>query len=226
VTGRFRDATDLRRTLETRLKQDGDESGTARRRRLVVFDRMAVRLVEDPAGSWFLRGGAAMDLRLTGRARTTKDLDLAVRPEDGSDTDGDGVWELLIEALPVDLDGDWFRFRAGAPVSLTVDTRDYGDRLDTWVKDPVDLVLLTEDGLPGDAALVSAVRHVFAVRDAHNIPDELPDCATPTRSWPRSCPRTCRRRSTRHSRCVWAVGGGLADEIPTSSRPEQRDRLS
>lgn len=267
MTGPYRDAMDLRRALEARLKQDADESGTdlARRRRLVVFDRMAARLTEDPAAGWVLKGGAAMEFRLTGRARTTKDLDLALRPEDGSDTDGDEVRDLLIEALSVDLDGDWFRFRVGAPVSLTADTagrggwrfsveahlagklfagvrvdvvdrgeeiarteriplpnslafagtpqrtieavdrrqhfaeklhaftRDYGDRPNTRVKDLVDLVLLAEDGLPGDGTLASAVRHVFAVRNTHDVPDELPD---PPPLWRDSYPELARELTT------------------------------
>ncbi|WP_240958480.1 nucleotidyl transferase AbiEii/AbiGii toxin family protein [Streptomyces chilikensis] len=106
MTGRYRDAADLRRALEARLKQDADCSGTdlARRRRLVVFDRMAARLAEDRAGGWVLKGGAAMEFRLTGRARTTKDLDLALRPEDSSDAGGSEVRELLIDALAADLD--------------------------------------------------------------------------------------------------------------------------
>ncbi|WSM39818.1 nucleotidyl transferase AbiEii/AbiGii toxin family protein [Streptomyces cellulosae] len=267
MSGRYRDAADLRRALEARLRQDADASGTdlSRRRRLVVFDRMAARLAEDPAGGWVLKGGAAMEFRLTGRARTTKDLDLALRPEDGSDTDGGEVRELLIEALSIDLDGDWFRFRVGVPVSLTADTagrggwrfsveahlagklfagvrvdvvdrgeeivrterlplpnalafagtpqrtmeavdrrqhfaeklhaftRDYGDRPNTRVKDLVDLVLLAEDGLPGDAALVAAVRHVFAVRDTHDVPDELPD---PPPRWRESYPELAQELTT------------------------------
>lgn len=119
MTGRYRNAADLRRALETRLKQDADRSGTdlARSRRLVAFDRMAARLAEDRAGGWVLKGGAAMEFRLTGRARTTKDLDLSLRPADGSDAEGHGVRELLIDALAADLDADGFRFRVGPPGS-------------------------------------------------------------------------------------------------------------
>jgi hypothetical protein len=206
-----------------------------------------------------------MEFRLTGRARTTKDLDLALRPEDGSDAEGDEVRELLIDALAVDLDGDGFRFRVAAPVSLRADTagrggwrfsveahlagklfagirvdvvdrgeeiartehlalpntlgfagtpprtmeavdrrqhfaeklhaftRDYGDRPNTRVKDLADLVLLAEDGLPGDAALVEVVRHVFAVRATHPVPDELPD---PPPSWRETYPGLARELAT------------------------------
>ncbi|MEV1036578.1 nucleotidyl transferase AbiEii/AbiGii toxin family protein [Streptomyces sp. NPDC050204] len=267
MTGRYRDATALRRALEARLKQDADESGSdlARRRRLVVFDRMAARLAEDSAGGWVLKGGAVMEFRLTGRARTTKDLDLALRPEDGSDADGNEVRELLIDALDADLDNDGFRFRVSVPAPLTADiagrgawrfsveahlagklfagvrvdvvdrgeeiarterlplpntldfagtpqraieavdrrqhfaeklhafTRDYGDRPNTRVKDLVDLVLLAEDGLPADAALVDVVQHVFAVRATHDVPEELPD---PPPRWSDSYPELARELNT------------------------------
>ncbi|MDT0402802.1 nucleotidyl transferase AbiEii/AbiGii toxin family protein [Streptomyces edwardsiae] len=263
MTSRYRNAVDLRRALETRLKQDADRSGTdlARSRRLVAFDRMAARLAEDRAGGWVLKGGAAMEFRLTGRARTTKDLDLTLRPEGGSDADGDEVRDLLIDALAPDLDGDGFRFRVGPFVPLAADTagrggwrfsveshlagkvfagvrvdvvdrgeeiarteflslpntlgfagtpqraietvdrrqhfaeklhaftRDYGDRPNTRVKDLVDLVLLAEDGLAGDAALVRVVRHVFAVRATHEMPAELAD---PPPLWRNSYPELAR----------------------------------
>ncbi|MEW1611531.1 MULTISPECIES: nucleotidyl transferase AbiEii/AbiGii toxin family protein [unclassified Streptomyces] len=305
MTARYGDATALRRALEARLKQEADRTGTdlARRRRLVVFDRMAARLAEDPAGGWVLKGGAVMEFRLTGRARTTKDLDLALRPEDGSEADGNEARELLIDALAVDLDGDGFRFRVGAPVSLTADTagrggwrfsveahlagklfagvrvdlvdrgkeiarterlplpntldfagtpqraieavdrrqhfaeklhaftRDYGNRPNTRVKDLVDLVLLTEDGLVGDAALVEVVRHVFAVRATHEVPNKLPD---PPPRWRESYPELAQELMTEIPptldaalalvRELWAAS--LVDEARTSSRPEQKDRLS
>ncbi|NEA55350.1 nucleotidyl transferase AbiEii/AbiGii toxin family protein [Streptomyces sp. SID13666] len=129
MTGRYRDAADLRRALEVRLKQEAAETGTdlARRRRLVVFDRLAARLAEDRTSGWVLKGGAAMEFRFTGRARTTKDLDLAVRPEPVSGgLDGDAVRDLLIEALDLDLDADGFRFRVAAPVALKADVAGRG----------------------------------------------------------------------------------------------------
>ncbi|MEU9707218.1 nucleotidyl transferase AbiEii/AbiGii toxin family protein [Streptomyces sp. NPDC047967] len=129
MTGRYRDAADLRRALEARLKQEAAETGAdlARRRRLVVFDRLAARLADDRVGGWVLKGGAVMEFRFTGRARTTKDLDLAVRPKPTSgDLDGDAVRELLIEALDRDLDADGFRFRVAAPVALKTDVAGRG----------------------------------------------------------------------------------------------------
>lgn len=127
MTGRYRDAAALRRALESRLKQQAEDGGTdlARRRRLVVFDRLATRLAADPVGGWILKGGAAMEFRLEDRARTTKDMDLAARPDDESIT-GPTVRDLLIEALAEDADGDGFRFQVSAPSELKADTAGRG----------------------------------------------------------------------------------------------------
>lgn len=54
-------------------------------------------------------------------------------------------------------------------------TRDYGDRPNTRVKDLVDLILLIEDGLAADTALVAVVTHVFGVRATHALPHHLED---------------------------------------------------
>ncbi|MGH3779439.1 MAG: nucleotidyl transferase AbiEii/AbiGii toxin family protein [Pseudonocardiaceae bacterium] len=249
---RYTDATALRRALETRLKQESDNTGgdLGRLRRRVVFDRLAVRLSVDAGAQWILKGGAALEFRLGGRARATKDLDLAVT---GGAADGLAVRELLIDALTDDPDGDWFSFRVKAPVALAVDgggrgawrfsieawlagkvfagvrldvaargeelavteqlilpgslsfadiparsieaverrqhfaeklhalTRDYGDRPNTRIKDLVDLVLLIEDGLQPDKALVDVVRHVFIIRATHPCPSTIPD--PPPRWW-------------------------------------------
>lgn len=77
---RYKDATAIRRALETRLKQETDNTGgdLGRLRRRVVFDRLAVRLSVDDGTQWILKGGAALEFRLGGRARATKDLDVAV----------------------------------------------------------------------------------------------------------------------------------------------------
>ena len=124
---RYKDATGLRRALETRLKQESESSGgdLGRLRRRVVFDRLAVRLSVDDGTQWVLKGGAALEFRLKGRARATKDLDLAVT---SGAADGLVVRELLIDALAEDPDGDWFSFRVTEPVVLAVD----GGRRGAW----------------------------------------------------------------------------------------------
>jgi hypothetical protein len=117
---RYKDATALRRALETRLKQESENTGgdLGRLRRRVVFDRLSVRLSVDDATQWILKGGAALEFRLRGRARATKDLDLAVT---SGAADGLAIRELLIDALTEDPDGDWFSFRVKEPVALAVD---------------------------------------------------------------------------------------------------------
>jgi nucleotidyltransferase AbiEii toxin of type IV toxin-antitoxin system len=117
---RYKDATALRRALETRLKQESENTGgdLGRLRRRVVFDRLAVRLSVDDGTQWILKGGAALEFRLRGRARAAKDLDLAVT---SGAADGLALRELLIDALTEDPDGDWFSFRVKEPVVLAVD---------------------------------------------------------------------------------------------------------
>lgn len=117
---RYKDATALRRALETRLKLESETTGgdLGRLRRRVVFDRLAVRLSVDETTQWILKGGAALEFRLGGRARATKDLDLAVT---SGAADGLAVRDLLIDALTEDPDGDWFSFRIREPVALAVD---------------------------------------------------------------------------------------------------------
>ena len=123
MIGRYRDATALRQALEARLMHEADDTSTdlARRRRLVVFDRVAARLSADLTAGWVLKGGAVLEFRLRSRARTTKDLDLATRPDGDPELDGPAVRELLIDALAVDEDGDGFLFQVSPPVSLKAD---------------------------------------------------------------------------------------------------------
>jgi Nucleotidyl transferase AbiEii toxin, Type IV TA system len=121
VNPRYRDAVALRRALEDRLRQDAtdDAHDLTRRRRLVVFDRLAARLSADPEGGWVLKGGAVLEFRLRDRARMTKDLDLATRSEG---LNGEDVREQLIEALAADVDGDGFVFRVASPTPLAADS--------------------------------------------------------------------------------------------------------
>jgi len=54
-------------------------------------------------------------------------------------------------------------------------TRDYGDRLNSRVRDLPDMVVLIHDGLDPDAALRTTVGHVFDTRGTHPLPEDLPD---------------------------------------------------
>lgn len=298
MTERYRSASALRRALETRLSQEATDTGTdlARRRRLVVFDRVAARLSADPTGGWILKGGAALEFRLHSKARATKDMDLAACPDGGLGLDGREVRDLLIDALALDEDGDGFLFQVSPPTPLTADTagrsgwrfsiesrlagrtfatvridvvmrseeisrlerlslpnmlafagtphreiqavdrrqhfaekihaftRDYGGRPNTRVKDLVDLVLLIESGLAADAAVVNAVRHVFAVRATHPVPDTLPD---PPPAWADTYPDMAEgltETSPRLEAALELVRGFWAAALANGNAdPEQKD---
>ncbi|MGI5274543.1 nucleotidyl transferase AbiEii/AbiGii toxin family protein [Nonomuraea sp. CA-218870] len=83
-----------------------------------MFDRISARL-SVAEGRWVLKGGASLEFRLRGRARSTKDLDLALRD---TSTDGEVVREELIETLGTDVDGDGFVFSVKRPLALDADT--------------------------------------------------------------------------------------------------------
>ncbi len=78
---------------------------------MVVFDRLLARLLETAPNRWVVKGGIALDLRLGGRARTTKDLDLARRDDEERATDD------LLAAAATDL-GDFFRFSVERTAAL------------------------------------------------------------------------------------------------------------
>ncbi len=70
----------LRRALEDRLlAQARREGGDIQRlRRQTAFDRLLCRLFHEANPPWLLKGGYAMELRIRA-ARTTRDIDLAIR---------------------------------------------------------------------------------------------------------------------------------------------------
>lgn len=72
-------ATAFRRALEDRLAALSKASGTdlQRMRRQVGFDRLLVRLFSIGNPPWRLKGGYALELKLS-LARATRDLDLGL----------------------------------------------------------------------------------------------------------------------------------------------------
>jgi predicted nucleotidyltransferase component of viral defense system len=110
----------FRTALETRLQNRAREQGTdlQRLRRQVAFDRFLARLFsKGPKATypWMLKGGYAMELR-TRSARTTKDIDLALR--DGTRLSRDAkerreqVRAMLQEAAATHFH-DYFEFLVG-----------------------------------------------------------------------------------------------------------------
>jgi len=110
----------LRQALETRLGNRSRETGTdlERLRRRAAFERLLVRLELGAPHRWVVKGGMALEIRLGDRARSTRDLDLALRDAQG---DGSSVRELLIDCLAVAREEDGFEFLVGEPTTITLD---------------------------------------------------------------------------------------------------------
>lgn len=113
-------AQGFRRALLAHLRRRATEQQVdpQRLQRLVAFDRFLARLFDGEMVPWIVKGGYALELRLPGRARTTKDIDLALpHPRELAPIDPDplqAVRELLQDAAEQELD-DHFTFRVGAP---------------------------------------------------------------------------------------------------------------
>jgi len=110
---RYGDPAAFRMALEQRLKDRAAGGGArlARDRKRVAFDRLLARLITVAEGRWLLKGGFALELRLAARARTTKDVDIEWRANEGE------LLDALLDAADHDAD-DFFVFtieRAGVP---------------------------------------------------------------------------------------------------------------
>lgn len=123
----YKSATDFRRALEHRLKNEAEKSrqNLQRLRRKAAFNRFLARIFADPASPWILKGGYAMELRMA-HARATRDIDLSLkgRPQVSGEKQAGYLQDLLSNALHKDL-GDFFSFRVGS-VQLELDGPLYG----------------------------------------------------------------------------------------------------
>jgi len=96
----------FKQALERRLRTSTETGAAfARKRQLLVFDRLLARIVAVLGDAATLKGGLVLELRLE-RARTTKDIDLRLT---GSP---DGVLARLQEAARCDLN-DFLTFEIG-----------------------------------------------------------------------------------------------------------------
>ncbi len=155
----------LRAALEARLQSHGTTAvvDLDRLRRRAVFERLLVRLQHAMPGQWVLKGGMALEVRLGDRARTTRDLDLALRQ---ATQDGEDVRERLIEAMAEDPEGDGFEFRIGQARAIDVDEAGrpgwrllVDARLDgrTFAKVRIDVVARPEEISSTDRVLLRSV---------------------------------------------------------------------
>lgn len=102
---KYANAAAFRAALESRLNAAAREGGrpVGRARKLVAFSRLLARLERAAPERWVLKGGFALELRITGQARATKDVDIdwATSIEDAGDA--------LLAATALNL-GDYFEF--------------------------------------------------------------------------------------------------------------------
>jgi hypothetical protein len=112
----------FRRALEDRLNAASKTEGVdlQRMRRQVAFDRLLVRLFAEGNPPWRLKGGYALELKLS-IARTTRDLDLGLS---SGMPPGEQLLESLQTAAARDT-GDFFVYAIGEPV-MDLDGAPYG----------------------------------------------------------------------------------------------------
>jgi hypothetical protein len=126
----YKTARAFRAALEDRLNQlaRDQQVDVTRLRRLVGFERLLARLFAEENPPWLLKGGYACELRLLGKARGTRDIDLAIPlPAQIAAADGgqlEAIRERLQEEVERDLE-DWFEFRIG-PAMSDLDAAPYG----------------------------------------------------------------------------------------------------
>ena len=110
----------LRQALEARLGTRSRETriDLERLRRRAAFERLLVRLELGAPRRWIVKGGMALEIRLGDRARSTRDLDLAVREAESSAA---ALRELLIDCLSVDREQDGFEFLVAEPTLVMPD---------------------------------------------------------------------------------------------------------
>ncbi len=244
MKSKFKTATDFRRSLENRLQAIALSTGgnLQRLRRKVAFDRFLARIFARKPNGFFLKGGYAMELRLS-TARATKDIDLTSLGRVGeTEIMSTVILEELRDCLALDLE-DFFVYTVGKsemdldnapyggaryPISSFIDGKlfvrfhlDVGadaivakveaiqgtdwlnfcevappvfymisaeqqfaekihaytlprtERMNTRVKDLIDIVLLIQKRNLDKAALQEAIAAVFRVRKTHDLPLKL-----------------------------------------------------
>jgi hypothetical protein len=118
----YSSAFSFRRALEDRLNAASKTEGIDlnRMRRQVAFDRLLVRLFAEGGPPWRLKGGYALELKLS-IARTTRDLDLGLS---SGMQPGPQLLEALQTAAAIDA-GDFFVYAIGEPM-MDLDGAPYG----------------------------------------------------------------------------------------------------
>ena len=117
---KYKSATIFREALQSKVSSIAKKNGLdhQRIRRDIAFDRLLVRLFKMPSPPWALKGGYAMQLR-TDNARTTKDVDMAIRDAkifaEKIEDRNNNIKNEIIKQSNMDL-GDFFSFLITGPV--------------------------------------------------------------------------------------------------------------
>ena len=103
----------LRTAVETRFMaiSQRESADIMRLRRQFAFDRLLSRIFQDKAGSIFLKGGYALELRIQ-NARATVDIDLSVKKGRGGRSSPAAIRDFLQEKASLDL-GDHLIYTVG-----------------------------------------------------------------------------------------------------------------
>lgn len=124
---KYTTAAGLRMALEERLKQIArmENQDIMRLRNKVAFDRFLARLFSQEGLDVFaLKGGYSLELRLR-RARTTKDIDLAINDRKALiEISEESIRALIQKNLESDL-GDFFNYSIGTAI-LDLENAPYG----------------------------------------------------------------------------------------------------
>lgn len=154
---RYKTAAAFRGALETRLNAQGSArpEGVLRLRKMAAFERFLTRIQSGGDERWLLKGGFSLQLRLGGKARVTKDVDLGANLAlvQGDEKEPEAIGNAMAERASQD-QGDFFVYQvspsseidleAGAarayrfPVSALVADRTFEQfHVDVGVGDPL-----------------------------------------------------------------------------------------
>ena len=207
----------LRTALEHRLLATSRESGVAldRLRRRVLFERVVSRIEVAEPGLWVLKGGMALEVRLSDAARLTKDIDVGLRDSVASPAD---LHERLIDALSNDPFNDRFTFEVSEPAAL----REDGGGHPTW-RVPV-AAFLAAKPFGAIKVDVSPRAHELQATDRLPLPNSLDFAGIPTTEVGnrRRAPPRCREVPC-HDPRLWRPRE-FARPRPTRPRPADRKR--
>ncbi len=119
MIGRFASPTAFRQSLEQRLLSAYGGTRVNQARKRLATERLVVRFQEQRPSGFVAKGGFALDLRLAGCFRGTRDLDIAAEPELTAEVDA--ISDEIEAGCAIDV-ADGFEFQLeGEPQILAVD---------------------------------------------------------------------------------------------------------